>query len=168
MDAQLIAQRDFSAGQIDETALRGDDTEIMRAGLRRARNVRILATRGLRRRPGRRALFRTTGICEKVRPAAGVEWFMVLESGQIAFRSNDLTQIVEFGGMPWSADMLKELRWIESGGSIIIAHQRMRPQVFNYDRLAQTWTYNGFEFATDQAAPSGSPTITSTSARARP
>ncbi|WP_420104564.1 hypothetical protein [Bosea sp. (in: a-proteobacteria)] len=153
MDAQIIAQRDFSAGQIDPTALRADDTEIMRAGLRTARNVRILASRGLARRPGRRALFRTTGICEKVRPAAGIEWYMEVEAGSITFRSSSLTVALRFTGLPWTADMLPQLRWVESGGTVIFAHQRMRPQVFSYDRLANSWSASQFAFSVD---PNGS------------
>lgn len=153
MDAQIVAQRDFSAGQIDETALRADDTEIMRAGLRRARNVRILASRSLRRRPGRRALFATTGICEKVRPAAGVEWYMEIEAGSITFRSDSQTLALKFTGLPWTADILKDLRWVESGGTVIFAHQSMRPQVFSYDRLANSWAASVFSFSAD---PNGS------------
>ena len=152
MDAQLIAQRDMSAGQIDPTALRADDTEIMRAGLRTARNVRILASRGVARRPGRRALFSTTGICEKVRPAAGVEWYMEIEAGSLTFRSSSLNVALEFDSMPWTADMLTELRWVESGGSVILAHQQMRPQIFQYDALANTWGHAAFAFSVD---PSG-------------
>lgn len=129
MDAQVIAQRDFSAGQIDPTALRADDTDIMRAGLRTARNVRILASRSLRRRPGRRVLFPTNGISEIIRPAAGVEWFMSFEPATMIFRSRDLSLNVQFTGMPWSAEILTELRWTESGGTIIVAHRTMRPQV---------------------------------------
>lgn len=153
MDAQLVAQRDFSSGQLDDTALRADDTDIQRAGLRRARNVRILASRGLRRRPGRRVLFPTTGICEKVRPAAGVEWYMAIEPGSITFRSNNLNSTQTFTGVPWTEAMLKELRWVESGGSVIFAHQGMRPQVFAYDRLLGSWSYSEFAFSED---PNGS------------
>jgi hypothetical protein len=153
MDAQIVAQRDFSAGQIDETALRADDTDIMRAGLRTAKNVRILASRGLRRRPGRRVLFPTTGICEKVRPAAGAEWFMDIEAGRITFRSLSLTSALRFEGLPWTAEMLKDLRWVESGGTVIFAHQAMRPQVFSYDRLANSWSASEFSFSVD---PNGS------------
>jgi hypothetical protein len=149
MDAQLVAQRDFSAGQLDATALRADDTEIQRAGLRVARNVRILASRSLRRRPGRRVLFPTTGICEIIRPAAGVEWYMAIEAGSITFRSKNLSLYVTFTSLPWTQAMLKELRWIESGGTIIFAHQEMRPQVFTYDRLTQGWSYGSFSFAAD-------------------
>uniref|UniRef100_A0A9E7ZMN4 Uncharacterized protein n=1 Tax=Bosea sp. NBC_00436 TaxID=2969620 RepID=A0A9E7ZMN4_9HYPH len=153
MDAQIIAQRDMSAGQIDPTALRADDTEIMRAGLRTARNVRILASRGVARRPGRRALFATTGICEKVRPAAGVEWYMEVEAGSITFRSDNLTVALRFNGLPWTTAMLTELRWVESGGTVIFAHQGMRPQVFSYDRLTNSWIASAFLFSVD---PNGS------------
>lgn len=149
MDSQLVAQRDFSAGQLDITTLRADDTDIMRAGLRTARNVRILASRSVRRRPGRRVLFPTTGICEIIRPAAGVEWYMVIEAGSITFRSKNLSLYVTFTSLPWTQDMLKELRWVESGGTVIFAHKSMRPQVFTYDRLTQGWGYGAFAFSVD-------------------
>lgn len=157
MEAQLVPQRDFSAGQIDDTALRADDTEIMRAGLRRARNVRILASRSLRRRPGRRVLFPTTGICDKVRPAAGVEWFMAIEPGGIVFRNALLSASVSFTGMPWTLAMLKDMRWVESGGSVIFAHTLMRPQVFTYDRLTQSWSHSVFAFSVDPTGATRQP-----------
>ncbi|TCR64695.1 hypothetical protein [Bosea sp. BK604] len=152
MDAQLIAQRDFSAGQLDDTALRADDTDIMKAGLRTARNVRILASRSVRRRPGRRVLFQTSGIGETIRPAAGVEWFMDIEAGSMTFRSKNLASVVQFGSMPWTQEMLPELRWVESNGTVIVAHNGMRPQTFTYDRLTGGWSNSPFAFSLD---PSG-------------
>lgn len=157
MDAQIVAQRDFSAGQIDPTALRADDTEIMRAGLRKARNVRILAARGLARRPGRKALFRTEGICERVRPASGADWFMVFEGHLVRFINASLTDAVQFNAMPWGLDIIKELRWVESGGTVIVSHASMRPQVFNFDPIAKTWAHNAFSFSLDPGGASREP-----------
>lgn len=150
MRSQIIAQRNFSGGQIDDTALRADDTKIHAAGLRKARNVRILNTRALKRRPGRRYLFDTTGICELVRPVPDETWFMVLEPHRVVFRRRNLAQSVAFDGMPWDAAMLSELRWVENDGAIVVVHQRMRPQVFGYAKANSTWSHSPFQFAQDQ------------------
>lgn len=147
IESQVIAQRDFSAGQLDITAMRADDTEIMRAGCKVAKNVRVLNTRGLKRRPGRRVLFETNGIAELIRPVPNETWFMVLEPGKIRFLRRDFGVTSEFNGMPWTADILPDLRWIESGGMIIVAHQSFRPQVFSYIQSESTWTYSIFEFS---------------------
>lgn len=150
MDAQLVAQRDFSGGQLDDTALRADDTDIQRSGLRTARNCRILASRVLKRRPGRRQLFLTSGICEIVRPVAGGEWFMSIEPGQVVFRSANLGTVVTFSPLPLiTLANLSEIRWVESGGSIIMGHQSFRPLVFAYNRVSSNWSSSSFSFSTD-------------------
>lgn len=152
MRSNLIAQRDFSAGQIDETALRADDTPVMRAGLRRAENVRITNTRALSRRPGRWKLFQTLGVEHIVRPASGEEWYMSFEPGGVTFRPADLSSSVSFSGYPWGAEILPDLSWTEEGGTVIVAHQSFAPRAFGYDRLTRTWQAFDFAFAQE---PSG-------------
>lgn len=149
MDREVKAQRDFSAGQLDPTALRRDDTEIMQAGLRTARNVRLLNTGAIARRPGRRLLFSTTGITERIRPAVNEYWYMTFEPGRIVFRSEGLAETAMFGGMTWPEPWLKDLRFDVSGGNVIVTHQRMRPQVFSYDPVTRMWSYAPFTFAVD-------------------
>lgn len=149
MDRSIWAQRDFSAGELDQTALRGDDTQIMRAGLRRARNVRILNTRALKRRPGRRLLFETSGIVEVIRPAVGVTWYMVFEGGQIRFKNEALTAEFVFGEMPWSSGDVTRLRFAIQGGTIIVVGG-FRPRVFRYVPGTGVWENSVFGFALDQ------------------
>lgn len=154
MESQIVAQRDFSAGQLDETALRADDTDIMRAGLRTARNVRILASRSLARRPGRRRLFSVDySINEILNPGPGIEWYMTLRDDFVIFRSKDLSKTVTYSGFAWTAAMLRDLRWTESGGVVILGHQQMRPYFFLYDTVNDTWAWSQFQFAVD---PNGS------------
>jgi hypothetical protein len=149
MRTQVLAQRDFSAGQIDDAALRSDDTLFQRAGCRIARNVRILTSRSLKRRPGRVALFQTTGISEIVRPLAGSEWHMVFEPGAAMFIKRDLSARVRFDGQPWTAAQLTQLRWVEDGGTVIVAHQSFSPRVFTFNKLTGIWGSGAFAFALD-------------------
>ena len=152
MKAQVIAQRDFSAGQLDPTASRADDTDIMRAGLKTARNVRLLGTRAMKRRPGRRILFPTTGRADIVQPTAGEAWYMSLEPGQISFRRAGALTAQTITGLPWGADAINGLRYAESQNIVIISGPGIRPQVFDYTPSTGTWTHSVFAFATD---PSG-------------
>lgn len=156
-ESQIIAQRDFSAGQVDESALRSDDLIIVTSGCRQARNVRILNTRGLQRRPGRRWLFATTGIADLIRPVPDQTWFIILESGSVTFRRRDFASEVTFWGMPWDAQMLRELRWVESSGTVVVAHQDMVPRAFTYVRATEQWTSSVFSFAQDQNGHSRQP-----------
>ncbi|MFO7310071.1 MAG: hypothetical protein DIU59_015855 [Pseudomonadota bacterium] len=149
INAQIIAQRDFSAGQLDPTAARGDDTDIMRAGLKRARNVRILGTRALKRRPGRRILFSTTGRADIVQPTAGETWYMALEPGRITFRRKGALTAQTITGMPWTADIIGDLRFAESQNVVIISGPGIRPQLFDYTPSIGLWTHSVFAFATD-------------------
>ena len=146
---QIIAQRDFSGGQLDEAAKRRDDVDIMRAGLRRARNVRILNTGSVTRRPGRRVLFSTDGLTYEIRPAPGDPWFLVLEDERAILRFRDLSATQTFSGMPWSAEVLADLRFVENAGTVIVAGPDMRPQVFSYTRGTRTWSHQAFAFSTD-------------------
>lgn len=146
---QIIAQRDFSAGQLDEAALRRDDVDIMRAGLRTARNVRILNTGSVKRRPGRRMLFETPGIAYGIRPAPKDDWYLSFEDGRAVFRSRDLGSRQDFSGMPWGAGDLTDLRFVENAGTVIVAGPAMRPQVFSYTRSTRQWSHQAFSFSTD-------------------
>jgi len=146
---QVIAQRDFSAGQLDEASLRRDDVEIMRAGLRTARNVRLLNTGSMTRRPGRRVLFSTDGISYRVRPAPRENWWMTLEAGRVIFRSLDLSASQTIEEMPWTADALPDLRFVEYSSTIIIAGPDMRPQLFTFRRSTRVWEHEAFSFAED-------------------
>ena len=53
---QVIRQRDFSAGELDEYAERSDEP-MVRAGGRQMSNWRIMTPRAMEFRCGRRALF---------------------------------------------------------------------------------------------------------------
>jgi len=156
-NSQIIAQRDFSAGQVDENALRSDDLVIVTSGARIAKNVRILNTRGLQRRPGRRFLFSTSGIVDLIRPVPEQTWFLILEPGKVTFKRRDFASEVTFYGMPWDANMLRELRWIESSGTVIVVHRYIMPRAFSFVKATAAWSSSTFEFANDQNGSSRQP-----------
>lgn len=150
MTDQLEPQRDFTAGQVDVSALRRDDSPIQRSALRQARNCRIMNTGPVEQRPGRRILFSTPGIVEKIRPATGEYWYMALEPGGVTFHGPDVADFVRFDSQPWTLQDLPRLRYIVSGGTVLIAWGG-RFRQYAYNAVTRAWTYSLFTFAADQS-----------------
>ena len=70
----VTSQTDFSAGEPNVEIKRFNENPLHKAGLRQARNVRILNTGGLQQRPGRKILFVFDGRVDEVETSAGVFW----------------------------------------------------------------------------------------------
>src|SRR5450631_1692613 len=70
------AQRDFSAGEIDASAKRSDQSAeiapLLKAGLRQASNVRIKNSKALRNRPGRSILQLATNRVDEITISPGL------------------------------------------------------------------------------------------------
>lgn len=144
---QVIRQRDFSAGEIDEDAERRDDTKIFKAALRSASNVRPLPTGALTRRPGRTILYFDGGLHDIVRPASDAQFDVTFAAGRFTARTTT-GAIVSDLVAPWTADILAEMVWEPIGKQIFVAHRDMVPQVLTYDRDAGTWSIADYDFAT--------------------
>jgi len=147
------AQRDFSAGQIDETAERREDTKIFRAGMRELRNVRLLNSGAATRRPGRRWIYKslTGSLSGLVRPAPGEWWWVEIEATKITFRRRfpSATSPQTFTGKPWTGPQVPVLRYEMSGTTLFVCHQAWKPWTFTYNPVTQTWSEAAFAFAVD-------------------
>src|SRR5262245_61977720 len=95
---QVPRQRDFTAGELDESAMRRDDTPLQRSGGRQMSNKRILATGGLDQRPGRRALFWETvpSRTEQIRIEPETIYSFTFSANQVKIRDANDTLVFTY------------------------------------------------------------------------
>jgi hypothetical protein len=150
------AQRDFSGGEIDVTLKRADDHPARKFGLRQMSNMRILNSRAIQNRSGRRALFRTNGKArsETVTMAAGSTFRIVFTAGLVQLFASSGALVASFteqgntAFLPWTADQLDQIVYAPLQKSIYITFAGMRPQVLAWDGAA-TWAISDFQEAVE-------------------
>lgn len=145
MAKNITAQRDFSAGELDATCKRGDDMPEFKAGLRQASNFRILNSKKLSNRPGRRALLAASDRVEEVLMAPGVTYYVAFPSGFLKIFNSAGTQVFS-EARTWSATTAANVVWAVYDKSIYITFAGMVPRVLTWDG-ATTWT--AADFAVD-------------------
>ena len=122
------AKTAFTAGELAPDLLGRGDVAAWAAGARRLRNVFILPTGGVTRRPGLRHL-------ETVHaPARLVSWEVAPGDALIVVLRHAVARIlradgvaVEVGG-PWTGAMLPGMSWTASHAALILLHPDMPPQ----------------------------------------
>jgi hypothetical protein len=133
------SQRDFSAGEVDVEVKRDDTNPLMRAGARQMSNWRILNTRGLANRPGRRAIFPETGRVERVTMKPGSTFFLAFGPATLRVYDENGAMVFGVGGRSWSNSSIRFIRWAVIGLSIYIAFEGAQPSVLTWDGVA-TWS----------------------------
>lgn len=145
----LFPQRDFSGGQMSEIARRRDDTKLQRAGLRRAENLRARAEGGASNRPGRRPIIYQPGRTENLRMTASKRFYLSFAAGALVVRKLDGSVAFSATGLPWTGDLLDDVRWARFDLEVFICWRGERPRVLSYDDKADTWAITTFSFRTN-------------------
>src|SRR6267142_85552 len=96
------SQWDFSAGEVDVELKCGDDLPARKAGLRQCSNFRILNSRSVKNRSGRRALFPEIGRNEKIVVQPGVFYFLCFGNGTLHIRDINGVQVATNSGYSWA------------------------------------------------------------------
>lgn len=141
----VTSQRDFSAGEVDASLKRGDDMPEFKAGVRQCANFRILNSKKLSNRPGRRALFKASDRVEEVLMAPGVTYYLAFPSGFLKVFDATGTQVFS-EARPWNANTASNVVWAIYNKSIYITFAGMIPRILTWDG-ATTWTTADFAFA---------------------
>ncbi|HEV2159567.1 hypothetical protein [Bradyrhizobium sp.] len=145
-------QRDFSFGEVDVTLKWADDHPARKAGLRQARNTRLLNAGGLRNRSGRRALYPVTNGCtrtDEITIAPGVNYKLSFGNGRLQFITpagvvvNEFTTQGNGAALPWTTGTLKNVVYAVLNQSVYVTYAGMRPQVYTYDGAAP-WTASDY------------------------
>lgn len=137
------SQRDFSAGEVDSEVKRDDTSPLMKAGARQMRNWRILNTKGLTNRPGRRALFIENGRVEEITMGPGVTMFLVFGNGTFRVYGANGTLLAAEVGRPWSLATVQLIRWAIINQTIYITFPGAPPHVVIWDGVT-TWTVGDY------------------------
>jgi len=162
----INAQRDFSAGEIDETAKRADEVPTLKTGARQMSNWRILSTKAIENRPGRSVQFTLSGA-----PAGRVEEFtMAGQTFFLGFSGGRLGVLTSTGNLlfltstlfaangstvpiPWS-NSVGGIVWAQIQNAIYIAYPdgypNNCPQVLSFDGVS-TFTLSAYVEAVDGA-----------------
>lgn len=133
----ISAQRDFSAGEVDADIKRDDERPEFKSGLRQASNVRILNSRKLSNRCGRRVLFKETGRVDEI-VMSGATFYLAFSAGTLRVYSAAGTQVFTESGRPWSNATAKSVVWAVYEQSIYICFAGSQPRVLSYD--GTTWS----------------------------
>lgn len=138
----VTSQTDFSAGEIDVAAKRDNKNPLVLAGVRQATNFRILNTKGMANRPGRRALFAANARVEEVLMAPGVTYYF--NFANLAFKIFDATGTQVFTEVrTWTTATAKNVVWAVYDKSLYVTFAGMTPRIYTWDG-ATTWTAADF------------------------
>ena len=145
IQANLVRQQDFSAGQLDPEMARSDDRELQRAGAKAMENCSILSPRGFGRRPGAERLYTAGHPIDLVEPVPGTMFEFAFAAGEVRFyNGSSLVQVLT--NFPWGAAIVEELDWVTFGRFVVVVHQSHVPQVIEYNATSRSWSRRNFAF----------------------
>lgn len=139
----VTVQRDFSAGEIDVAAKRDDANPLVKAGVRQAGNFRILNTKGMQNRCGRRVLFAESTRVEEILMAPGVTYYLAFPNADLHIYDSTGTLVFNDSARPWSATTAKNVVWAVYEKSIYVTFAGMVPRILTWDGVT-TWTAADF------------------------
>lgn len=146
----VTKQTDFSAGEVDAALKRSDDVGAFKTGARQARNWRILNSRGLKNRPGRRVLFLDGPRVEELSMAPGQKFYLVFAHGFLRVYNSAGAKVYE-DLAPWTTANVGSVVWDIYKFSIYICFPGMQPRVLTWDGVSQTSTWSGVAYGVDIA-----------------
>ncbi len=145
------SHKDFSGGQINASARRRDDLDLVKSAARVATNLLARQTGQARARFGRRARFVTTGSrVERVRMTANDKYYLDFSAGALTIRDENGGSVAlnMSANYLWTADTLRQVSWVRAFPDIVICFPNMRPQVASWNSISKAWTFGQFSFLT--------------------
>jgi hypothetical protein len=145
MSVVRLTKTSFASGEIGPSMLGRIDLRAYENGARRLRNVVVLPSGGVKRRPG---LARIAGLPGQARLVAfefntEQAYLLALCGGQmLVFR--DGVQVASLA-TPWSAAQLKQVNWTQSADTLLVVHPDVPPQRITRTSHA-SWTIAQWTF----------------------
>src|SRR5215472_4103156 len=141
----VSVQSDFSAGEIDPSAKRGDADKTLHAGLRQCANFRVLDTKKLKNRFGRSIKFVDGPRIDEVLMSPGNVFELCFSAGRIRVRDANGAQVftsTKLGdgttNIPWIANNVNLIVWDTIRLAVYITFPGMVPQILSWDGVS-TW-----------------------------
>lgn len=147
MRTQLLRQFDFSGGELDEDAKRGDDNPLVRGGMRNGRNLRITGRRKVENRPGRSAQFPDDGRVEEVRMSPSATYFLCFGDNSLKIRDSTGAIVAAAGDYGWQLTNFEQIVWTKAGNDIVMFMPGFQPEIARWDGVS-AWTFLKFNVQT--------------------
>jgi hypothetical protein len=161
VQTQIVAQSDFSAGEVDPDLERDDENPVLKKGLRQCANFRILNSKKVSNRLGRSVQFIDGPRIDEVLMAPGQVFYLCFRAGGLAVRNAAGTVVFSTTkkgdgttAIPWTAATAFAVSWDIMPGaalSIYIAYADGAPanvpQILTWDGVSQTSTWTLATFA---------------------
>lgn len=142
--AQVIRQRDWSAGEIDPDGERRDDTEVFKYGERKSLNMQSLRTGAIENRNGRQYLYQDEGVRDDFRLLPNVQHSVTFAHQRATIRAESGETIATLTA-PWTNSNLESLVWAANDNMIVVAGRNMRPQVIEISKATHTWSIRPYD-----------------------
>jgi hypothetical protein len=142
-------QVDFSAGELDPSIKRNDSDPRQKAGARQLSNWRILASKSVQNRPGRRAIFlpATPDRISEVLMSPGNIFFIAFGAGTLKVFNAAGAQVFTQSGFLWSLATFNQIVHDTMGLSIYITFPGQIPKVLTWDGVSQVSTWTVIDYA---------------------
>lgn len=139
----VSAQRDFSAGELDVTTKRADQSQaiatLLKSGGRQCSNFRILNSGSLQRRPGRTALFMPGNVAQNLKSrteeiviSPGVTFRFVFTAGTLDIYDINSVRVFHFAVYGWTTATLNLISIVVLQKAVFIACEGTQPVVLSW------------------------------------
>lgn len=150
----LDVQVDFSGGQINQSARRRTDTDVVKTGGQVCQNWRCTATGQLIPRAGRNTLYYTSTLRgDYIRVSTGEEFLLRFGANSLEFvdlLGNQIASVSDPNILIWDTLSVNKINWAQAQDNIYICFPKMRPYMCVWDRQKRVWTF--YQFSFDQGA----------------
>jgi hypothetical protein len=139
----------FGSGELSPAFTARSDTQQYRDGAKKIRNMRLLNSGALTRRPGSRleATLPGEAVVFSFDFSPSQRYFLAFSDGRMDAYFVDGTSAGNVTGAPWTTAQLDDLRFLHSGDVVFVCHQDFMPRLVRRTG-ASSWSLETFSFDT--------------------
>ena len=152
--SEFNVQVDFSGGQINRSARRRTDVDVVKIGGEIVENWQSTATGQLIPRPGRSCIYYTDAPRgDFIRVSTGEEFMIRFSQHKVEFvdlLGNSIAKSEDASKIIWTTPDLDRINWTQAQDIVFICFPRMRPYQCVWDRSTRQWSF--YQFAFDEGS----------------
>ena len=144
--SEIVRQVDFSGGQINESALRRDDVELVATAAVQLENFRAEAQGTALSRPGRDALYEGANRAEFCRMSGAAVYHIHFYPGAIHILNvvGDIVATHTDAAYLWNDDTYQHVSFAQGLYQCCVCFPGMRPQILTWSPGSETWAFAPF------------------------